>query len=95
MPFSELSNIVNLYPQVLINVEVREKPPIDEVTELIKAIKDAEQKLLGMGRVLVRYSGTESILRVMVEGKEQSLVNALANDIAVIAKRILGFSKKS
>ena len=87
---SKMANVITMYPQTLINVPVKTKPPIHEIPELAKAIKDVERTFDGAGRVLVRYSGTESILRVMVEGKEQHLVDTTASELAAVVKQHLG-----
>lgn len=91
---SKLADIAPLYPQVLINIPVRTKPPIDEIPKLPQAIKDIETSFNGAGRVLLRYSGTESILRVMVEGKEQHLVNTAANELSAVVKQHLGLTQE-
>jgi phosphoglucosamine mutase len=70
------------YPQVLMNVRVKEKRPFDELPRVVSAIQRAEHKLGAHGRVLVRYSGTEPLARVMIEGPEQDLVDSLAGRIA-------------
>jgi phosphoglucosamine mutase len=71
-----------IYPQVLLNVRVKEKRPFDELPRVVSAIQRAELTLGAHGRVLVRYSGTELLARVMIEGPEQALVDALADRIA-------------
>ncbi|VVB98992.1 Phosphoglucomutase/phosphomannomutase [uncultured archaeon] len=71
-----------LYPQVLLNVRVRQKKPFDELPFVRSCISDAERELAGKGRVLVRYSGTENICRIMAEGPDESMINKLANSIA-------------
>ncbi len=71
-----------VYPQVLINVRVKEKRPFDELPRVVSAIQRAEHTLGARGRVLVRYSGTELLARVMIEGPEQELVDSLAARIA-------------
>ncbi|HIA13787.1 MAG TPA: phosphoglucosamine mutase [Nitrospirales bacterium] len=91
---SKLADVVTLYPQVLINVPVRTKPPIDEIPKLTQAIKDVETSFNGAGRVLLRYSGTESILRVMVEGKEQHLVDTAAKELAAVVNQHVGFTQE-
>ncbi len=91
---SKLADVITLYPQALINVPVRAKPPINEIPELAQAIKDIETSFNGAGRVLVRYSGTESILRVMVEGKKQNLVDTAANELAALVQRHVGLSQE-
>lgn len=86
---SELATIMTPLPQTLINVEVRCKPELSEVPEIIEAICRAEQELAGEGRVLVRYSGTENVCRVMVEGPSFALIDRLARDIAAVVEEKL------
>ena len=89
---SELAAFVKRYPQILLNVKVSSKPPLDSIPELKKSIKNAEEILGNSGRVLVRYSGTENICRVMVEGPEYTLVARLAESIAEVTGRAVGLS---
>ena len=79
-----------IYPQTLINVEVTEKPEISEVPQLREAIKQVEAELGDQGRVLVRYSGTENLCRVMVEGPSEESTQAYCKQIAVEVERALG-----
>jgi phosphoglucosamine mutase len=79
---SELSKIIVKYPQVLLNVKVEKRIPISENEELSNAIKNAEEKLKDNGRVLVRYSGTEPLLRIMVEGPDDKTIKQYAQEIA-------------
>ena len=88
-PLSELANIMKIYPQVLINVKVKNKPEISTVPEIKKAIDDAEAGLGENGRILVRYSGTEPLCRVMVEGKDQAEIERYAEDISIIIEKEL------
>jgi len=81
-PLSELATVMSTVPQVLLNLPVKQKPPLNELPNVIKRIEDIEQKLGDTGRVLVRYSGTEPKIRVMVEGLEEETINSYANDIA-------------
>ncbi len=67
-PVSELAGLMEVFPQTLINVEVKSKPSLDSVPELVEAIRQVESELQDEGRVLVRYSGTQGLCRVMVEG---------------------------
>lgn len=74
------------YPQTLVNVRVRERTPIDAVPTVRAAIARVETALDGQGRVLVRYSGTEPLLRIMIEGPAQDAVNAWAEEIAAAVR---------
>jgi phosphoglucosamine mutase len=74
------------YPQTLVNVRVRERKPIDTIPAVTSAIARVESALDGQGRVLVRYSGTEPLLRIMIEGPAQDAVNAWAEDIATAVR---------
>ena len=67
---------------MLVNVAVARKVPFEEAPEVLTAVSDAEKRLKGKGRVLLRYSGTEPKVRVMVEGENEELVRQLAGDIA-------------
>jgi phosphoglucosamine mutase len=89
-PLSELATIMRMFPQRLINLDVQRKPPIEEVPELVAAIQQAEEQLRGSGRVLVRYSGTQSMCRVMVEGAEAALTERLATQLAEKVKQCIG-----
>jgi phosphoglucosamine mutase len=75
------------FPQVLVNVRVREKRPIDTDPALKAVMKDIEKRLEGEGRLLVRYSGTEPLMRIMIEGRDQSQIQAWAGEIAEVVKR--------
>jgi len=79
---SELAGILEKYPQTLINLRVKERKPIEEMEKVKKTISKAEAKLDGKGRVLVRYSGTEPLVRILVEGEKENLVKELAQEIA-------------
>lgn len=88
-PLSKLANIMKIYPQVLINVKVKNKPEIMTVPEIKQAITTSETDLGDNGRILVRYSGTEPLCRVMVEGKDQAEIEKYAKSIAEIIEREL------
>ncbi len=83
-PLSELAKVMTRMPQVLVNLQVERKVPLDQLPAVMKAITDVEQKLAGDGRVLVRYSGTESKARVMIEGSDETLIKAWADEIAAV-----------
>ncbi|MBK8301996.1 MAG: phosphoglucosamine mutase [Pyrinomonadaceae bacterium] len=78
------------YPQILRNVRVAEKRPFAEVPEIATAAKQVEYELDGTGRLLLRYSGTENLARVMIEGKDQAVIEALAGRLADTIGRVLG-----
>jgi phosphoglucosamine mutase len=86
-PLSELARTMNRYPQVLINFEVAEKRPLEQLPAVQKAIAAAEGALGSDGRVLVRYSGTERKARVMIEGLDERTIRAHAEEIADTLKR--------
>jgi phosphoglucosamine mutase len=77
------------YPQVLVNVKVKEKRPFDAVPEIAAAARVLEHELDGHGRLLLRYSGTENLARVMIEGKDQNEITKQANDLAEIIRNSL------
>ena len=81
---------LTVYPQLLVNVRVRERKPLDELPRVTSEIRACEAELDGSGRILVRYSGTEPLLRVMVEGPEQSQVKRLADRVTVAIHADMG-----
>ncbi|MBI4685225.1 MAG: phosphoglucosamine mutase [Nitrospirae bacterium] len=83
---SKLVSGIKLYPQVLINIEVEKKKDFRSIPEIEQVIKKAEERLAENGRILVRPSGTEPKIRVMVEGAEQNLTEQLARKIAKVIK---------
>lgn len=87
---SDLASYIKRYPQALINVRVKHKPPIESLTATQKAVKDAEHILGDSGFVLIRYSGTEPILRVTVQGYKKKMVNELAQSIAQVVQQEIG-----
>ncbi len=89
-PLSELSRMMTSYPQVLINVEVHSKPDIDSVAEIVNAIKSVESELGDRGRVLVRYSGTQPICRIMVEGPSQGKTQRYCKQISDMITKSIG-----
>src|SRR5436190_2391339 len=78
------------YPQVLVNVRVREKTALASVPAIADTMERVERRLAGEGRLLVRYSGTEPLLRVMIEGKDQQEIQTWAREIADSVKLHLG-----
>jgi phosphoglucosamine mutase len=91
-PLAELVADLKVFPQTIKNVRVREKRPLDQIPEVQAAIRGAEQKLNGNGRVNVRYSGTEPLARVMVEAATEATVQELAANIAGAIEKTLGIS---
>jgi phosphoglucosamine mutase len=89
-PLSELAQAMTAVPQVLLNVNVTKKPLLDTVPELQHAILASERRLNGRGRVLVRYSGTEPVLRVMVEGECDDQIREVAKHLVDLVKVHLG-----
>ena len=89
-PLSELRRVMQRFPQVLLNVRVASKPELGTVPTIGDAVRAVEATLGERGRVLVRYSGTEPLLRVMVEGEHQAEIERLADGIAAEVRRTLG-----
>ena len=87
---SEMSRLYEPYPQSLVNIQVREKPPIETLDSVQKAIEKAEAQLGENGRVMVRYSGTESKARVLVEGPKRDDVERIAHSIASELRSAIG-----
>ena len=88
-PLSELASIMKIFPQMLINLDVQRKPAIETVPEIMAAIKEVEDKLGDRGRVLVRYSGTQNMCRVMVEGPTQEETQTHCRRIAEVVEKML------
>jgi len=78
------------YPQVLLNVPVARKPALDAVPRLVESMAEVEARLGGRGRLLVRYSGTEPLLRIMIEGERQQEIETWASELADRAREELG-----
>jgi phosphoglucosamine mutase len=89
-PLAELIGDLKVFPQTIQNIRVREKLPFADVPEIQRAIQAAERELDGNGRVVVRYSGTEALARVMVEAESEDKMKALAGSIAGAIKSALG-----
>jgi phosphoglucosamine mutase len=88
-PLSELATIMTRYPQVLINFPVARKTPLQELTAVETVIHRVENALGQDGRVLVRYSGTESKARVMIEGTDEATIRAYAEEIVATMQKAL------
>jgi phosphoglucosamine mutase len=87
---ADLVSDLRVFPQTIQNVRVREKVPFAQVPEVRRAIESAERELNGNGRVVVRYSGTEALARVMVEAESEDKMQALTGSIADAIKQALG-----
>ncbi len=81
-PLSELKRCLSKYPQAQRNMKVREKPPLEQLPDVLKLVAEAEQELAGAGRVLLRYSGTEPKIRLLIEGRDGDRINVQADRIA-------------
>jgi phosphoglucosamine mutase len=86
----ELIGDLKNYPQVILNVRVREKVPLDTLPAVVAAITEAERDLSGSGRVVIRYSGTEALARVMIEAESEPLMRKHAEAIAGAIRTELG-----
>jgi phosphoglucosamine mutase len=89
-PLAALVKDLKVFPQVIKNIRVREKTPFDQVPSIAGAIREAERSLDGNGRVVVRYSGTEALARVMVEAESEDTMKSLADSIARTIEAALG-----
>ena len=89
-PLADLADDLVSYPQVLLNVRVREKVDLAGVGPVVDVIARVEERLAGQGRLLVRYSGTEPLLRVMLEGRQQDEIRRWAQEIIDTVKEHLG-----
>lgn len=89
-PISELAHLLEPFPQKLINVPVKRRIPFAEVPEVCKCVQEVERSLADKGRVLLRYSGTEPLARVMLEGEDKDLVGELAEMLAQVIQNSLG-----
>jgi phosphoglucosamine mutase len=90
MSLGDLAACLTKLPQVLINVPVRAKPPIESLPELVDRMRELDGQMNGTGRILVRYSGTESRARVMIEGPDRDAIAAMAEELAGIIRRAIG-----
>lgn len=88
-PLSELSGLLIPFPQVLKNIHVERKIPFEDVPIVQKSVRKVEKALAGKGRVLLRYSGTEAVARVMVEGEDRTKVELYTSELAEILEKNL------
>lgn len=89
-PLDELAKVMEPLPQVLYNVEIREKRELSEFPEIKKRTKEIEKALDNSGRILIRYSGTEPLLRIMIEGEDEKKLHRFAQDLVELVKKYLG-----
>lgn len=85
-PLSELAQAMSAVPQILLNITVKQKPKLETVPDIDRAIRESERRLNGSGRVVVRYSGTEPLLRIMVEGERDAVIKEVAEDLARLVR---------
>ena len=89
-PLHELLADLKVFPQIIKNVRVREKKPLDQIPSVVRAIEQAERELNGSGRVVVRYSGTEALARVMIEAESEEKMKRFAESISGAIQQHLG-----
>lgn len=94
-PLSELRKILKKYPQAQVNVKVRKKPPLSGLPAVANVISAVENELDGDGRVLVRYSGTEALLRILVEGPSPESITEQAQRIAAAVESEIGLAESA
>jgi phosphoglucosamine mutase len=89
-PLSELKRCLVKYPQAQRNLKDREKKPIEQLPDVQRLVTEAERELSGAGRVLLRYSGTEPKIRLLIEGRDSEKINARADTIAAVIREAIG-----
>ena len=89
-PLSRMRKMMQIYPQILLNVAVAEKPDLRTVSEITESIQSVEKRLNDQGRVLVRYSGTQPLCRVMVEGPDPESTKAFCLQITETIRKTIG-----
>ena len=87
---SELTKIMEAYPQVLLNVEVKQRREINDIPEIASKIQNIEQKLGDKGRIIIRFSGTEPVLRIMLEGEDEAEIITMAQELKHCVETVLG-----
>ena len=86
----ELTQDLKVFPQVIVNIKVREKKPLERIPAVAARIREAEAELKDSGRVVIRYSGTESLARVMIEAESEEAMRRHADAIAAAIRVELG-----
>jgi phosphoglucosamine mutase len=87
---ASLATCLRKFPQVLVNVPVREKPPLDSLDDLGVRVRAFEGEMNGAGRILIRYSGTEALARIMIEGADGERIAAMADELAGVVRARIG-----
>jgi phosphoglucosamine mutase len=87
---SELASCMAKFPQVLVNVRVKEKRPFHVIPGLTDHVSRFEADVKGAGRILLRYSGTESLARIMLEGEDQAHIERVAHEVAAVIRGEIG-----
>jgi phosphoglucosamine mutase len=87
---ASLARGMRKFPQVLVNVPVRDKPALDAVVGLAERVRAFEQEMSGGGRILIRYSGTEPLARIMIEGPHSGRIRAMADELAGVVRAQIG-----
>jgi phosphoglucosamine mutase len=87
---AELATCLTKFPQVLVNVPVRAKPPIESIAGLTERVQGFEREMNGSGRILIRYSGTEALARIMIEGADGARIRAMADELAALIRELIG-----
>jgi len=87
---SEYAGIMKTYPQILLNIDVREKKDLTKIASVTAAISSIEHKLKNRGRVFVRYSGTEPLARITIEGQREDEIRVMAEELAAVLKKEIG-----
>jgi phosphoglucosamine mutase len=85
-----LAGCLRKFPQVLVNVAVRDKPPLDSLDDLTVRVRAFEGEMNGAGRILIRYSGTEALARIMIEGADGERIAAMAEELAGVVRARIG-----
>jgi phosphoglucosamine mutase len=89
LPLDESISEVVMFPQVLLNVQTQNKPDLQSHSEIEEAVSSAQKELADQGRILLRPSGTEPVIRVMVEGQDADLVSTLAKQVASVVEKVV------
>jgi phosphoglucosamine mutase len=85
-----LASCMRKFPQVLVNVPVHSKPPFDSLSGLGERVRTFEEEMNGAGRILIRYSGTEPVARIMIEGADDGRIRAMADELAGVVRGQIG-----